>query len=523
MIWPTVLADERAPLNCAAELLDGAVKRGWGGRAAVHYGPVTWTYAELLDKAERVASVLTGKLGLVPGNRVLLRGRNTPMLVAAWYGVLKAGGICVTTMPLLRSKELAHIVERAQITHALCEASCMEELDHAVEGSGPCRCVLDFTPAGDHPGQAVLDTAMAACRGGFSNHGTRAGDIALIAFTSGTTGRPKGAMHTHRDVTAAAQCFPAHVGLTRPGVSAGTPPLAFTFGLGALVLFPARFGGSARFPDGDGGMDDLLACIRDYQVDTLYTAPTMYRRLAASSDSAVLRRLRNCVSAGEVLPADTWHTFHEVTGIRIADCLGATEMMHGFVGAGADRMRPGRIGTPVGGYEVQIVNEDGVPCAPGESGLLRVRGPGGCRYLDDVDRQAEYVRDGWNYPGDVCRVEEDGYLSYVARADDMIISAGYNIAAPEVEEILRRAPEVADCAVVGAPDPERTSVVKAYVVLAPGVNPGPETVRKLQDFAKAQMAPYKYPRLIEFIDELPRTATGKLQRSRLRSKQTPPA
>ena len=504
-------------MNAGVELLDRMCESGLGDNAVLHYEDTTWTYNELRDIADRIAKVLVEDHGLVPGNRVLLRSANNPMLVACWCAVLKAGGICVTTMQLLRARELVYIVEKAEIRHALCDIALAEEMEETCRRKPEISETLYFTAVGN--GDASLDRAIATRSAGFPNCDTAADDTALIAFTSGTTGSPKATMHFHRDVMAMTDCFPRSFAMAEPyDVFTGTPPLAFTFGLGGLTCFPMRFGASTRFFPGPMGPEDMMAAIEKYRITGLYTAPTMYRQLAGLADKYNISSLEKCVSAGETLPKATWEAFYNATGLRIVDGLGSTEMIHIFVAASREDMRPGFTGRAIPGYRAKIVDEDGNDLPPNTPGLLAVQGPTGCRYLAD-ERQSVYVKDGWNYPGDVYEMTGDGYFKYVARADDMIISAGYNISGPEVENALLDHKAVAECAVIGKPDEKRTNIVKAFVVLRDGFGANEETVKALQDYVKNEIAPYKYPREIEFVSELPKTETGKLQRFRLRDQE----
>ncbi len=524
-LWPVMdygvlpeLAAYPARLNVATALLDGMVTAGHRNRPVLHLGDTSWTYGDLQTRANQIARVLVEDMGLVTGNRVLLRGANTPMLVACWFGVLKAGGIAVTTMPLLRARELAYVAERAGVTHALCQADLADELEGARDLAPHMAEIKLFSPVGD--GNASLETAMTDKPSDFPTVDTAADDVALIAFTSGSTGGAKGTVHFHRDVLASCDCFPRHIGKITPyDVVTGTPPLAFTFGLGGLTVFPMRFGASTRFLTSPAP-DDVLDTIARYGVTQIYTAPTAYRVMADLVDNYDISSLRQGVSAGETLPAATWDAFHEATGLRLIDGLGATEMFHIFISATPENMRSGRTGRAIPGYQARVVDDAGNDVVPGTPGQLAVRGPTGCRYLDDIERQKIYVRDGWNYPGDVYEMDDDGYFRYVARADDMIISAGYNISGPEVESVLLEHPAVAECAVVAAPDPERTNIVKAFIVPRPDANCDEETVKTLQDFVKSRIAPYKYPRAVEFVSELPKTQTGKVQRFKLRQQET---
>jgi 2-aminobenzoate-CoA ligase len=508
-------------MNCGAILLDNMVASGHKDRPVLHFEDTSWTYGQLQDLANRIANVLVEDMALQPGNRVLLRAANTPMLVACWCAVLKAGGICVTTMQLLRARELTYIIEKAQVSHALCDLGLAEAMEEAKDRTaGICKHVRYFSTLGDGGADATLDTAAAGKSASFKNCETAADDVALIAFTSGTTGNPKATMHFHRDVIAMCDCFPRYFNMAEPtDVFVGTPPLAFTFGLGGQTCFPMRFGASTRFYKGPLDPAEMLELIQRYRITGIYTAPTAYRVMASIADQYDLSSLEKCVSAGETLPKATWVAFNEATGLRIVDGLGSTEMIHIFVSANREEMRPGYTGKAIPGYRARVVDDAGNPLPPGSEGLLATMGPTGCRYLDDVERQQAYVKNGWNYPGDVYEMDEDGYFRYVARADDMIISAGYNISGPEVEAALLDHPSVAECAVIGAPDPARTNIVKAFVVLRQGDKADAAMTETLQNFVKAEIAPYKYPRAIEFANELPKTETGKLQRYRLRQQE----
>ena len=515
--WPELVFDlpelhYPARLNAAGELLDRALDRGWGGRLAVAAPDGTrWTYAELAARANRIAHVLVGELGLAPGNRVLLRGPNTPWLAACWLAVVKAGGIAVGTMPLLRAKELTDIIQKAAISHALCDARLAVELDAARAACPTLRQVALF---GDGA-PTSLDARAVTMPATFTNVDTSADDTALIAFTSGTTGKPKGTMHFHRDLIAACDCWPRHVlRATQDDLFIGSPPLAFTLGLGCLLLFPLRIGAATLLVERPAP-ELLLDAIAAHRATVLVTAPTAYRAMAGAVKAHSVSSLRKCVAAGEALPAATRALWKEATGIEIIDGIGATEMFHIFISHDEAGARPGATGFPVPGYRACVMDDQGRPLPPGRVGRLAVKGPTGCRYLDD-DRQRNYVRDGWNYTGDAYLVDADGYFVCQARTDDMIVSAGYNIAGPEVEAALMLHPAVAECGVVGVPDEGRGQIVKAFVVLKPGHDGDTALTAALQDFVKTAIAPYKYPRAIAYVASLPRTETGKLQRFRLR-------
>ena len=524
--WPEFLLD--APglqfpesLNCATELLDHAVARGWGERACIRApGGLVWTYRQLQAQADRVAHVLVHDMGLVSGNRVLLRAPNNPMLAACWFGVIKAGGIAVATMPLLRAKELGAIVAKAQVSHALCDLSLADELVQTAAAQPVLRQVRFFHGQGDlaagaaTPDLSRLETDMARHVQPFPTVDTAATDICLLAFTSGTTGVPKATMHGHRDVMAACQCWPKHVLRPRADdVFAGSPPLAFTFGLGGLLLFPMSVGASTVLLE-KASPPQLAEAIPAYGITTLFTAPTSYRALAAHGEALRQSALRQCVSAGEALPMATRTQWKAATGIELIDGIGATELLHIFISADETQVRPGATGKAVPGYLAQVQDDQGREVPPGTVGRLAVKGPTGCRYLDD-ERQTSYVKNGWNLTGDAYRMDADGYFFYHARTDDMIVTAGYNVASPEVEDALLLHPAVAECAVIGVADAERGQVITAFVVPKAGVVADDALVKTLQEHVKSAIAPYKYPRVVRFCDTLPRTQTGKLQRFRL--------
>jgi 2-aminobenzoate-CoA ligase len=503
----------RPRLNAAAELLDGQVARGHENRVVIRTPDTEWTYGQLLAESNRIARALVEDFGLVPGNRVLLRGPNNAMLAACWFAVLKAGGIAVTTMPLLRSRELAYIANKARVTLALCDARNAAEMELAAEAAPTLTRVVLY---GGDQSPGTLEGHAYRKSDSFANVDTSSEDIALIAFTSGTTGQAKGTMHSHRDVVAICDLFPASILRASPDdLFCGSPPLAFTFGLGGLLLFPMRIGAATLLLE--QAPPPLLARgIEQFRATVCFTAPTAYRALLPMLQQHDLKSLRKCVSAGEHLPKGTFEAWREATGVTIIDGIGSTELLHIFISATEDDARAGSTGKIVPGYTATLLGDDGREVPPGELGRLAVRGPTGCRYLDDPERQKAYVQGGWNLTGDTYRRDADGYFWYAARSDDMIISGGYNISGPEVENVLLLHPAVAECGVVGAPDEERGQVVMAWIVPRPGFNAGAELTKELQEFVKREIAPYKYPRRIEFVDSLPRTETGKLQRFRMR-------
>lgn len=501
-----------AQLNLVEELLDKATARGWGGRPLLRSPTLTLTYAQAQERVDAIVRMLTLDLHLVPGNRVLLRGGNSIGLALAWLAVVKSGLIAVATMPLLRARELGDIIDKAQPVAAFCELTLLEELDRARLERPGLKTVVAFKASGVEasvpPATSKAD-ALAACP-------TAADDIALLAFTSGTTGKPKAAVHTHRDVLAACETWPRHVLRATPDdIVVGSPPLAFTFGLGGLLVFPMHAGASVYFPDSPYTPETMVRTINEVGATICYTAPTFYRQMAPFARAHGVRTLRSCVSAGEGLPDATRQLWKEASGLEMTDGIGATEMFHIFISSPPQEVRRGAIGKVVPGYEARVVDDDGVEVPRGTVGKLAVIGPTSCKYLDDA-RQAIYVRAGWNYPGDAFLQDEEGYFFFQARADDMIITAGYNVGGPEVEDALLRHPAVLECGVIGKPDEERGMIVKAFCVLRPGHVAGDAMVKTLQDHVKSSIAPFKYPREIEFVAALPRTETGKLQRYRLR-------
>ena len=514
--WPDFLFElpelqYPARMNCAAELLDKPVTRGHGHRIALRSPDGECTYTQLFTQANRLANVLVREMGVKPGNRVLLRGPNNPVMAACWFAVMKAGGVCVATMPLLRAKELVEVIDKAQVTHALCDKRLAAEL---VTAQSACRVLQDIRYWYDDAPDS-LDSLSMRQPTTFGNAPTAADDVALIAFTSGTTGKPKGTMHFHRDVIAMCDAFPRSILQThKDDVFVGTPPIAFTFGLGGMLCFPMRYGASTVLVE-KHTPETLLETIQRFKANVCFTSPLMVRGMASAAKDFDLSSLKKCVSAGEALPDATRQLFKEATGIEVIDGIGSTEMIHIFISHAPQKARRGATGYAIPGYAAAVLNEEGKPCAPGEVGRLAVKGPTGCRYLAD-ERQKNYVQGGWNLTGDAYRMDQDGYFFYQARTDDMIISAGYNIAGPEVEGALLSHAAVAECGVIGEPDPDRGTIVKAYVVLRPGNERDEQMKKSLQEHVKATIAPYKYPRAIEFVAELPRTETGKLQRFKLR-------
>ena len=511
-------------LNCAVELVDRHVQVGRGDRIALHGvsdfntggGDFSWTYAQLQDKSNRIAKVLTNDMGLVPGNRILLRGGNSPMMAACLLGALKTGLVAVPTMPLLRAGELAQIMDKAQVSAALCDSLLADELQHCMTPGHashlPClkQMVLFRSEAADG-----LEQRMQRHNAAYTPHATSRDDVCLIAFTSGTTGKPKGTLHFHRDVLAMCDLFPRHIlRMTENDVVCGTPPIAFTFGLGGLLAFPLRYGASTVLLE-KHTPETLLQTVAKYRVTQCYTAPTLYRQMATIAGQHDLSSLKHPVSAGEALPDATRQLWKQATGIEMTDGIGGTEVIHIYISSAGQQVRAGSIGQVVPGYVAQIVDDDMQPVPPGVVGRLAVRGPTGCKYLADP-RQQDYVKNGWNLPGDTFVMDADGYFSYQARNDDMIISAGYNIAGPEVEGALLQHPAVAECGVVGMPDEDRGHIVQACVVLKPGHTGDAAMEKALQEHVKQTIAPFKYPRKVVFLDALPRTETGKLQRFKLR-------
>jgi 2-aminobenzoate-CoA ligase len=531
--WPEFLFESKnvqypALLNCASELLDVHIRAGRGDARAVGMlvdgKPVFASYLQLNAQTNRIANVLMQKLGLVPGNRVLVRAPNHPMFAAIWLAAMKAGLIVVPTMPLLRAFELQQVLKKSAATVALCDAGLCDELNTCMKPDA-----VTFAPAlqrivlfrSGEPGS--LEQLMDGVSDQFKSVATRADDISMLAFTSGTTGEPKATVHFHRDVLAMCDSFSRTV--LKPDASdlfIGTPPIAFTFGLGGQLCFPLRVGAAVILIE-RLTPDLLLQAIETSGATISFTAPTFYRQMAlllkargSSADKPLLKTLKKSVSAGEALPDAIRTMWRECTGIEMIDGIGSTEMMHIFISSAGADVRRGAIGRVVPGYQAMVVDDQMRPAPFNTIGKLAVKGPTGCRYLDD-ERQSKYVREGWNLPGDAFTMDADGYFFYQARTDDMIVSAGYNIAGPEVEAVLLTHDAVADCGVVGVADGERGQIVKAFVILKPHAQPGEALVKALQDFVKASIAPYKYPRAIEFCSELPRTETGKMQRFKLRS------
>ena len=514
--WPDLIftiSEVQYPdqLNCVTELVDSWVSQGHGNAPALYGTHGMLTYKQLQEQVDKVAHVLTTDMGLVPGNRVLLRGANSAMMAICWLAVVKAGLIAIATMPLLREKELVDAITLAQISFAICDKDLDAELQSAKQRCPVLQRVMYF----NDPSQDGLEAHMGVYQSPFKAVETAADDTALIAFTSGSTGKPKATMHFHRDLLAASDCFPKSVvKLTADDICIGTPPLAFTFGLGALLLFSLRVGAATVLLE-KPTPDSLLQAIQDYQATIVWSSPLFYRQMAVLAHKFDLSSLHKAVSAGEALPISTRTMWRNATGVDIIDGIGSTEMLHIFIAAAGADIRPGATGKPVPGYQAAIFDNTGNMLSAGSVGRLGVKGPTGCRYLAD-ERQRSYVQNGWNMTGDAYLLDEDGYFWFQARTDDIIVTAGYNVAGPEVESALLEHPAVAECAVIGAPDSVRGTIIKAFVVLNAGYTGDSTLATTLQNFVKEHIAPYKYPRAIEFCDKLPRADTGKVQRYKLR-------
>lgn len=498
---------ENEMLNCVERLLDVHIQNGHGNAPCLRTFEETWTYNDLYEKANQIAHVLIDDLGLQSGNRVLLRSANNPMMVACWFAVLKAGGIVVATMPLLRSKELTTIIDCAEIAFALCDKELEEEM-HLVKSN--------FLKKTCFYGNSQLEELMAFKPKTFDNFHSKADSVALIGFTSGTTGLPKMTAHYHKDLLNICEAFPKYsLQPTSNDVFAGSPPIGFTFGLGGLVLFPLYFGASTFLIE-KPTPDILLQAIQDHKITICFTAPTAWRIITTKVKDYDISSLRKCVSAGETLPLKVWEDWYNATGLKIIDGIGATEMLHIFISSSEDNMKPGSTGLAIIGYEAKIIDAKGNEVPRNESGRLAVRGITGCKYLNRTEKQQEYVQDGWNITGDIFKQDDDGYFWFVARGDDMIISSGYNIAAIEVESVLLTHEEILECAVVGLPDVERGMLVCAHIVLKDKAKATDNMKNHIQHWFKEVAAPYKYPRVIYFTEALPKTETGKIQRFKLK-------
>ena len=518
--WPDLLLegfDYPERLNVAVELTDSMVEKGFGDHTALIGNGRRRTYKELADWTNKLARALVENLSVKPGNRVLIRSANNPAMVACWLAATKAGAVVVNTMPMLRAGELSAIVDKAEISHSLCDTRLMDEMAICAKSSEFLKTVVGFDGTSNH--DAELDRLALEKPVQFDAVATAQDDVALLGFTSGTTGDPKATMHFHRDLLIIADGYAREVlGVTPEDVFVGSPPLAFTFGLGGLAIFPLRFGAAATLLE-TASPPNMIEIIEKYKATVCFTAPTAYRAMLQAMDAgADLSSLRAAVSAGETLPAPVYHDWQEKTGKPMLDGIGATEMLHIFISNRFTDHKAACTGKPVTGYEAKVIDEAGAQVPRGTVGRLAVRGPTGCRYLAD-DRQHSYVKDGWNITGDSFMMDDEGYLHFAARNDDMIVSAGYNIAGPEVEAALLSHPFVSECGVVAAPDEARGAIVQAHVVLNDGVPKDMNTIKVLQDHVKAQIAPYKYPRDIQFIDALPKTATGKIQRFALRNQK----
>ena len=494
-------------LNCVEQLLDNHIKEGRGNSICIRTFDSTWTYQDLYEKANQIANVLVEDLELKSGNRVLIRSANNPMMVACWFAVLKAGGIVVATMPLLRSKELTTIIDCAEISHAFCDSELTDEMQLVKS---------DFLKKVCYYRNSQLEELMQSKSKTFTNYHSKSDSVALIGFTSGTTGLPKMTSHYHKDILNICEAFPTYSLQPTPSdIFTGSPPLGFTFGLGGLVLFPMYFGASTFLLE-KPSPDLLLKAIEEHKITICFTAPTAWRIITTKVKEFDISSLRKCVSAGETLPLRVWEDWYNITGLKIIDGIGATEMLHIFISSNEENIKPGATGLAITGYEVKVIGQNGIEVPTNEPGRLAVRGITGCKYLNRIDKQKEYVENGWNLTGDIFRQDEDDYLWFVARGDDMIISSGYNIGAVEVESVLLTHEDILECAVVGLPDEERGMLVCAHIVLKEKCNASEELKANIQLWFKEVAAPYKYPRVINFLTALPKTETGKIQRFKLK-------
>ena len=495
-------------LNCVEKLLDSHIYEGRGSNVCIKTFTETWTYQDLFEKANQISHVLVDNLGLQSGNRVLIRSANNPMMVACWFAILKVGGIVVATMPLLRSKELITIIDCAKISHAFCDSELAEEINLVSSKYLKKTC---FYRNGD------LEKLMQSKPKTFLNYHSKSESVAIIGFTSGTTGLPKMTAHYHKDLLNICEAFPNYsLQPTQNDVFAGSPPLGFTFGLGGLVLFPMYFGASTFLIE-KPSPDLLLKAIEEHKVSICFTAPTAWRIITTKVKEYNISSLRKCISAGETLPLKVWQDWFDATGLKIIDGIGATEMLHIFISSNENNMKPGATGKPITGYEAKVIDANGNEVPRNEIGRLAVRGITGCKYLNRIDKQKDYVQNSWNITGDIFRQDQDDYFWFVARGDDMIISSGYNIAAIEVESVLLTHDDIQECAVIGLPDEERGMLVCAYIVLNQNIKPTHDMKLTIQHWFKQVAAPYKYPRAIHFVAELPKTETGKIQRFKLKS------
>jgi len=518
-LWPDMdyeslpeLAAYPERMNVAAELLDKAVAEGRGDRPYIYFGDKVWSYGDTLAGANRLSHVLVEDYGIVPGERVLLRSGNHPMLIIAWFAILKAGGIAISTMPVLRERELIYMINKAKIQLAICDNKLSEDIEKAKESTPDLRSILYFGMDNSDSVEAKMTGKSAE----FETVDTASDDPAIIGFTSGSTGTPKGTIHFHRDIMAAADTFIGRVVKIQPDdIVCGSPQIAFLYGLCAYMPDTMRFGASVVVVE-RATPEVLLQTIEKHKATVCFSTPSGYKLMLDVIDKYDTSSLRLCIAGGEPLAPAVFHGWEEKTGVRIINGLGISELLHIFISASGDDIKPGLIGKAIPGFQVRVVDENFNDTKPGEIGQMIVKGPNGCRYLDDLDRQKAYVRDGWNQSGDLCQMDEDGYVIYEARTDDMILTGGYNVSGLEVEAVLLEHAAVREVAVVGSPDPDRGQIVKAFIELRDKASADDALVSEMQEFVKSQISAFKYPRAIEFVDELPHTPTGKIQRGALR-------
>ena len=529
--------DYPARLNPARELLDRNVEEGRGGKPALLFQDRVITYGALAEQANRLGNVLASH-GVEEEDRVVILSPNQPLSLVANFAALKLGAVPVPASPLLSPPEVSWVINNSEARALLVHTAMLPLVEKARPEFSSEPVVLGLAPPSDELSKAdvesvlpLMEKADAALEAVLREKDR----VGILLYTSGTTGKPKGVVHLVEEILAVADTF-GHYGwkLRDDDVVFSPAPLAFAAGYGAMAIIPFRFGAAVsimpRFEP-----EAAFETVQQHHATVLTILPTSYRKMLQVEGAEKrfdLSSVRMCTGGGEALTAETYGQWLDRFGLEIFEGFGTTEMFYVFVSvAVTEKAKPGSIGTPVPGYEVKVVSEEGNEVGPGEIGRMVAKGPTGTLYwrpqeengrLMESQRHA-VVGKGWNVVGDYLYGDEDGYFWFVSREDDLIKSSGYRIGPEEIEMVILKHPAVADAGVIGVPDPVRGQNTKAFVVLTEGYAPSGELKQEIIDFCRNDIAVYKLPREVEFVETLPRTVTGKLLRRVLRTGEQQPA
>ena len=513
---PVVTVPDR--FNIADYLVDRHVREGRGGRTAILCGDEVITYAQVADRSNRVANGLRS-LGVRREERVLLLLLDTPAFVYSFFAAQKLGAVPIPTNTLLKSQDYRYMLNDSRARVAIVSAPLLPQLAAIPRDELPYleHIVIDGASNGEMTGFDQLLTAAAALQ----LQDTSKDDAAFWLYSSGTTGFPKGAVHLHHDILYTVVCYAQGVlGITAADRTFSVAKLFFAYGLGNALTFPFAAGATTILWPGPATPPNVFAQIERFKPTLFFSVPTNYGQLLAHKREGRdfdLSSIRQAVSAGEALPKALYERFKDRFGIEILDGIGSTEILHIFISNRGGRVRPGSAGELVTGYEARIVDESGVEVADGTVGNLLIKGDSTCAYYwNKHDRTKDTIEGHWIRTGDKFYRDSDGYYWYAGRADDMLKVGGIWVSPVEIENTLVEHPAVQEAGVIGRRDADNLEKPMAYVVLAAEYVPSPELARELQDFVRSKIAEYKRPRWIEFVEALPKTATGKTQRFKLR-------